>query len=340
MPNRILRDKILTSSRLNELSAEAEAFYYRLMVTADDLGRFDAHSASIGTKCYPLKVPPVTRMASFAEFMGKIEAMLQELAKAKLIFLYEVGSQRFGAFYKWEQRQRVVRKKFPDPPKEVMDECALDCDAAARVDGKDDGQLDGQDDRLTPTPTPTPKRKNNSFQLCQPELFAEFWDAYPKKVGKQNAERAFGKAVADVPDRRVLLGVMLTAISQQKRSQQWVKDGGMFIPHPATWLNQRRWEDQLDPAVAAPPEARVQPARPSADSPQRPRELWQVKKDIEAAREQLSKILDFSKYGFTGSYAKMKAMAEAGHEQAKADLADYMRIYKRKEELELEARRL
>ena len=38
---------------------------------------------------------------------------------------------------------------------------------------------------------------------------------------------------------------MLSAIDTQKKSDQWKKDGGQFIPNPATWLNQRRWEDEV-----------------------------------------------------------------------------------------------
>ena len=45
---------------------------------------------------------------------------------------------------------------------------------------------------------------------------------------------------------------MLAAIEKQKQSAQWQDNGGQFIPHPSTWLNQRRWEDEL-PKAAPPP---------------------------------------------------------------------------------------
>ena len=70
------------------------------------------------------------------------------------------------------------------------------------------------------------------------EDFQKFWSAYPKKVGKQTAKKAFQKA--DVP-----MDVLLTALDQQKQLAQWKKDGGQYIPNPATWLNQRRWEDEI-----------------------------------------------------------------------------------------------
>ena len=73
------------------------------------------------------------------------------------------------------------------------------------------------------------------------DLFNQFWTAYPKHIAKQSAVKAFEKLK---PDEK-LLEAMLKAIEMQKESKQWEKDGGAFIPYPATWLNQRRWEDEL-----------------------------------------------------------------------------------------------
>ena len=74
------------------------------------------------------------------------------------------------------------------------------------------------------------------------DAFAAFWRAYPRKVAKTNAFRAFAKVLA----KGVTLDTLLAAIAKQKRSQQWQKDAGRFIPHPATWLNQERWNDATD----------------------------------------------------------------------------------------------
>ena len=73
------------------------------------------------------------------------------------------------------------------------------------------------------------------------DLFNQFWTAYPKHIAKQSAVKAFEKLK---PDEK-LLEAMLKAIEMQKESKQWEKDDGAFIPYPATWLNQRRWEDEL-----------------------------------------------------------------------------------------------
>lgn len=84
--------------------------------------------------------------------------------------------------------------------------------------------------------TPTRQKKkvittNNNFD--------SFWSAYPVKKGKGNAEKSWEKLAPD-------LQVVLTAIEAQKKTDQWSKDKGKFIPYPATWLNQKRWQDEVE----------------------------------------------------------------------------------------------
>ncbi len=79
------------------------------------------------------------------------------------------------------------------------------------------------------------------------ERFAEFWKAYPKKVGKEAARKAF-KKIKPTAD---LLQRMLEAIKEQKASDQWKRDNGQYIPNPATWLNQGRWEDEATETTTA-----------------------------------------------------------------------------------------
>lgn len=74
--------------------------------------------------------------------------------------------------------------------------------------------------------------------------FATFWCAYPKKVGKGAAEKAWKQLKPD-------LQTVLQAIERALPTEQWRKNGGQFIPNPATWLNQRRWEDELPTSAVA-----------------------------------------------------------------------------------------
>lgn len=86
------------------------------------------------------------------------------------------------------------------------------------------------------------KTKTKTVNPLNP-LFDRFWEAYPKKVAKEVARKAFEKVSPD----EVLLSAILKAIDAQKRTAQWTKDNGEFIPHPSTWLNQARWEDKVQP---------------------------------------------------------------------------------------------
>ena len=78
--------------------------------------------------------------------------------------------------------------------------------------------------------------------------FAEFWKSYPRKVGKGAALKAWGK----IKSKADTLQAILKAIAWQCTSDQWTKDGGQFIPHPSTWLNEQRWLDEAPAQAAAP----------------------------------------------------------------------------------------
>ena len=67
--------------------------------------------------------------------------------------------------------------------------------------------------------------------------FTEFWKAYPNKTGKGAAEKSWQKQQPD-------LATVLAALAWQTKQDAWTKDQGKFIPHPSTYLNQRRWEDE------------------------------------------------------------------------------------------------
>jgi len=70
--------------------------------------------------------------------------------------------------------------------------------------------------------------------------FDAFWKAYPKKEGKEQARKAFKKVKPD------LMPIILKAIENQKQTDKWKNDGGKYIPNPATWINGKRWEDEIN----------------------------------------------------------------------------------------------
>ena len=99
---------------------------------------------------------------------------------------------------------------------------------------------------------PLNKLKQNTNKTIPPnspkkELFDRFWNAYPRKTAKQNARKAWDKL--DLSE--TLLAELLAALDWQRKSEDWTKENGKFIPHAATWLNGRRWEDERSAAHAA-----------------------------------------------------------------------------------------
>ena len=71
--------------------------------------------------------------------------------------------------------------------------------------------------------------------------FETFWAAYPRKTAKGEARKAWAK----LDPVGGLLESIMAAVEAQKNSRQWLADGGRFIPHASTWLNQARWEDEV-----------------------------------------------------------------------------------------------
>lgn len=71
--------------------------------------------------------------------------------------------------------------------------------------------------------------------------FDTFWKAYPKKVAKGDARKAWSQTESIRPE----LTELLAAIEAQTKSDQWRRNEGQFIPYPATWLRGERWDDEL-----------------------------------------------------------------------------------------------
>jgi hypothetical protein len=73
-----------------------------------------------------------------------------------------------------------------------------------------------------------------------PEAFVRFWKCYPRRVGKRAALRAWRRIRPDA----ATVEAILAAVARQKSWPKWHEENGRFIPNPATWLNQGRWEDE------------------------------------------------------------------------------------------------
>lgn len=76
--------------------------------------------------------------------------------------------------------------------------------------------------------------------------FETFWKAYPRRIGKGNARKAYAKALRLASPAEIAEG-----LARFNQAEPWRGDI-QFCPHPSTWLNQERWDDEYDtPASAA-----------------------------------------------------------------------------------------
>jgi len=89
--------------------------------------------------------------------------------------------------------------------------------------------------------TTTNKNEKKKEEVNPSTDFDKFYSAYPVKKGKDAAKKAFAKMNGTKPNIEILLQIL----EKHKKSPDWTKDGGQFIPHPATWLNKKRWEDEV-----------------------------------------------------------------------------------------------
>lgn len=103
-------------------------------------------------------------------------------------------------------------------------------------------------------PAPLEKRREEKKETPKPprglfgDDFETFWAAYPRKVGKPQAVKAFDKAI-----KRTDIRAMIAGLQRCQSSLDWTKREGQFIPHPTTWLNRDGWNDVLDPDPSSVP---------------------------------------------------------------------------------------
>jgi hypothetical protein len=239
MPNRIIKESICTSDSIDRLSIDAERLFYRLIVNCDDYGVLDARLAIIKSKCFPLKSNDITDC--------QLISWLSELESQEMIFFYENSDRQYLKMASWEKHQqiRAKRPKYPLPGDEKSNRISFDIMCNQEKSNVTVIQSNPIRNPIQSESNPNPPIAPNGGddvlkETKSDERFKAFWKAYPKKVGKGAAEKSFQKYKPD----DYLLGKMLKAINAQKKTDQWKKDGGQFIPNPSTWLNQKRWEDE------------------------------------------------------------------------------------------------
>lgn len=134
------------------------------------------------------------------------------------------------------RRMRLMRNRQSSQCDALPSHCSDVCEKVQKCDSIRDREDIEKETDTDKTPAAKPPVVAVDFE--------KFWSAYPKKVGKQTARKAFSRV-------KVPVETLLTAVERQKCSTQWSRDNGQYIPNPATWLNQGRWEDELNTVPTA-----------------------------------------------------------------------------------------
>ncbi|MEZ2392298.1 hypothetical protein ACAZ27_00280 [Akkermansia muciniphila] len=118
MPNRIIREGIITSEAVNSLSWEAEIFYRRLLSVVDDFGRFDARPSVLRSALYPLKLDSMRE--------DSVQRCLKSCEAARLVVLYSVEGKEYLEVTNFRQQVRSKKSKYPTPDAHMHSTCTAD----------------------------------------------------------------------------------------------------------------------------------------------------------------------------------------------------------------------
>jgi hypothetical protein len=165
---------------------------------------------------------------SVGESSTNIRPPLDESSSNPLLGL-DPGREGKGNRKGEEQDQEHVHRRDAPP-----DDAPLESQAGAN----------GQEQRVPDQPAlsdPKPKRNIKPAATDLLDGFDQFYRLYPRRQKRPNAESAWKKLKPDAALRETLLA----ALANHRLRPDWIKDGGQYIPLPASWLNGRCWEDEL-----------------------------------------------------------------------------------------------
>lgn len=82
----------------------------------------------------------------------------------------------------------------------------------------------------------------NIYVHLHAQWFDAFWDLYPRKVNKKKSKEKFFKICKD----ENTFNAIMRGLKKQIKTSQWQKESGQYVPHPTTWLNGERWQDEVN----------------------------------------------------------------------------------------------
>lgn len=227
---RTIRPEFFLDSKIGKKHPLARLFFIGLWLQADCAGRLEEDQDRL-----KLQILPYDKVS--------VEAMLQALEP--FLDRYEVAGKPYISIKNFLKHQRPHPKEpkseYPSPlSSEAVKKNGEPCKKTANPQGREG--VSGKEGVLGREGKESPQNVEKNGEGGW--WFEDFWKNYPRKVGKEAALRAWVKLGPD----KVLVTWMLESLAKQSASIQWRKDGGQYIPHASTWLNGKRWEDQVEGA--------------------------------------------------------------------------------------------
>jgi len=157
------------------------------------------------------------------------EVFPEIMTSAQAMAFLQIGRTAFnkavkaGAIPCWRISRKLIR--FSREALKTVATCGTGAAAAAHA---------------PPTPSNFEVRQTPATPAAMSDDFLQWWERYPKKIGKRAASSAWRRIKGKPP-----IEVMLDTLAEQIESEQWTQDAGQYIPNPATYLSQGRWDDEL-----------------------------------------------------------------------------------------------
>lgn len=238
MSNHVILDRIWGSDKLAACSIKAQLHYPRIYLVCDDWACFEIDVVAIHRQVYP-KMPSVKESDVFG--------WLKEFMDNGLLFVWSEGHNEYGYWTGREEGRlhaptRRHKRRTPEPPADALASYQLKYEQATRAYKLTTSSLQEPTSNVA---IPKPGLKHGPGPSDAQTPFARFWEAYPKKKNKGQAERAW-ESLSRRGLSEQLMNAILSAIERAKTSADWQKDNGQFIPYPATWLNAKGWEDEIE----------------------------------------------------------------------------------------------
>jgi len=228
--SRNIKPSIMENEELAELPPVARLLFIYLWMLADREGRLEDRPKRIAGRALPY------------DRDVDVDDLLNQLAGARFIVRYTVEELALIQIINFSKHQaphvRETASELPSTEQGTTKAVTKHDLGSAEASPRSPDSLFLIPDSLSPLPEENPCSPSASESAD--DGFATFWAQYPKKVAKPQALKAWKK----IKPAGQLLAELMAALEKQNTNADWQKDGGQFIPHPATWLNGRRWEDE------------------------------------------------------------------------------------------------